>query len=84
MKQCRYCVHFKYMYKGLETNYAGCEKCSISIDNPSKCNVFKGFTLWQRIVRWFNRLRIKLYISSNGKIDFGVCKQFQKIEAMII
>ena len=80
MEQCKDCVHFKYINKGLETNYAGCEKCSISIGNPYKCNAFKRFTLWQRIVRWFNRLRIKLYLSTNGKIDFGIGKQFKKFE----
>lgn len=84
MEQCKDCVRFKYINKGLETNYAGCEKCSISIDNPYKCNAYKRISLWKRLIAKFNNFRFLLFAKTNGKIDLGVSYTLKKISKKLI
>ena len=83
MEQCKKCRYFRYINKGLLTNYAGCEKYSVSIMDPTKCNAYKHVSLWSCIRGVFEMIRIWLYVKTKGKIDFGVGKQFQKFEEMV-
>ena len=41
MKQCKDCVHFKYVNKGLMDNYAGCEKCTTGMTDRFTCDNYK-------------------------------------------
>ena len=84
MEQCKDCVHFKYINKGLKTNYAGCEKCSISIDNPDKCTAYKRISLWKRRIAKFYNFRFLLFAKTNGKIDLGVSYTLKKISKKLI
>lgn len=84
MEQCKDCVRFKYINKGLETNYAGCEKCSISIDNPYECTAYKRISLWKRLTAKFNNFRFLLFAKTNGKIDLGVSHTLKKISKKLI
>ena len=81
MEQCKDRVRFKYINKGLETNYAGCEKCSISIDNPT---AYKRISLWKRLTAKFNNFRFLLFAKTNGKIDLGVSYTLKKISKKLI
>jgi hypothetical protein len=84
MEQCKKCRYFKYINKGLQPNYAGCEKCSVTIGNPYKCTAYKRVSLWKRIYAYINMFRLWLYVKTNRKIDLGVSHMLNKITEKLV